>query len=119
LGDKIKQAYINAWKKAGVENISEANPFIDADNKETVTISLDVEANTEEIEKFKDEFSAQLEEIRKLDVEDVETENQAIIATQTAEMAAVWSSIVPSLIGQMSLYDDYQKLGDLKVGEQL
>lgn len=131
ISSRIVQLYKDAWTEASRsyfddESIIPEFTDFDLDIDEDTGIGtfrtdlVHAEAIPKELaNSFRETFSAKISDEYKDLITDKTAEYQAEIDFQASEIAATWNSLVPSLIGQMSLYDEYNKLGDLKVGEQL
>ena len=128
---KVQTAYLQALKDADIDysgkyqDRSGFGAVYDEHGQEIISetyvldFQLDYEATDEQIKDFKESFSSRFNDLLNEDYPELVAQYQAQITEQTAEIAAIWNGVVPSLISQMELYDDYQAMGDLKVGEQL
>lgn len=68
---------------------------------------------------FKDNFLSKIAEMKLGDVPEAVLDAMSIKNIDLAEQKADWNALVPSILSQLNFYEDYQKLGDSKIGEQL
>ena len=74
-----------------------------------------------------DEQAAKIEEnfkaaIQKLDISDIPEEVMDAMSVKNmdiSEIKADWNGLVPSILSQLNLYEQYEKLGDSSLGQQL
>ena len=122
----LAKIYEDAWREAGVSlnNTARQETLYDSDTgeyiqQETYQLMMNMVPDESQIKKFQQEYSTRLAQFAKHDLPEDLVESIVKANAADSEIKATWNSLVPSLISQMTLYDDYRKLGDTSVGAQL
>lgn len=77
------------------------------------------DGGVDDIEKLKEAFSERIRELKLSDIPESILSAMQIKNADIAEIKADWNAIVPSILSQLNLYEEYQDLGDFKFGDQI
>ena len=68
---------------------------------------------------FEEALKNRINELELSDIPEEILDAMHIKNKDLAELQADWNGLVPSLLSQLNLYEDYQKIGDLRIGKEL
>lgn len=76
-------------------------------------------ASQEDLDKFEEAFRTRLSEMKLGDIPEEIIDAMSIKNRDIQEIKADWNGLIPSILSQLNLYEDYQKLGNMTFGKQL
>ena len=112
--DKISNLYTEA-----AQSIYKDVDYSGSDSTAGLLVMNMADATAENVEALQEAFKAKIQEASLDDIPEEILESMSIKNKDLSEIKADWNGLVPSIISQLNLYDNYQKLGDSKIGEQM